>query len=144
MVWINFLKYLIGFNDEHFKMNPKAFFTRDYFPKNLRLNLMQTMLSRAMIYMTGVHSFFHWSSNAILTNFILTSGKCSLTFSIGKRLKIVDVNKMAGLGLRSPQRLHIHVGSLKMTQWLEHLKPMLEVRNLLRTPMLTLNKVIFN
>ena len=102
---------------------------------------MQTLLSRAYVYMMGTHSFFHSSNHSAVREIILNAGKCSITFSIGNQLNLGIVNKIAGLALRSSQRLHLHIGSIRMPLWEKELKPTLKVKNLLRTPIVIINKV---
>ncbi len=122
--------------------NPKAFFTSDFIQENLHIPLAQIMLTRSSsIYQVGSHTFTHMTQHWALRNLIANPGKCSITFSIGNRLDIVLANKISSLALRSPQRVHIHIGTVRMTLWKKKLKLKLKVRNLLRTSIVTLNKV---
>lgn len=131
----------LGFIDYVFLDNPKAYFTRDFIQKNQHIPLAQILLTRATLFQVGIHTFTHMTKHSILRKLIANPGKCLMTFTIGNHLDINIVNKVASLALRSPQRLHIHVGTARMTQWKKELKPKLKVRNLVRSPIVILSKV---
>ncbi len=129
------------FNDDKFTLNPRVYFTRDFIIKHQHISLTQLLLSRSAKMDLGVHSFYPWSSHSIVRELMLNAGTCSLTFSFGHRLEIAHMNKIASLALRASKRLHVHIGTMKMTPWERKRKPKLKVRNLLRTPIVLLNKV---
>ncbi len=129
-----------GFDDNAFGPNPKTYFTHDFISKNMQFGIVQLLVSREPVVM-GAHSFQHWSNNQALKAFILTAPKCALTFSLGQVMPIAMINKMAAVALRSSRRVHLHIGSAKMTLWARKRKPALKVRNTLRSPLIIINKV---
>ncbi len=130
-----------GFLDNNlFANHAKSYFTRDFIVQRIQFDVIQTILRRDFFYF-GLHTLHPWVHDAYLKQFILTPAKCSVTFSIGHRVQLTHVNRMASLAIRSSRRVHFHVGSLAMPIWNKKVHPKLKAKNLLRSPLVILNKV---
>ena len=129
-----------GFDDDIFAQSPRSYFTQDIIIKHLHFGVTQTILTRDVLIM-GVHAFHHWSNSAYFRDFVFTAPRCSISFSIGNKLNITYANRLTALTMRSPQRVHLHIGSVIKPLWAQHKKPSIKVRNLIRSPLVILNKV---
>ncbi len=132
--------YNLGFNENLLEENTKAFFTTDYLLKHVHIDIMQTQIAREYLRI-GAHTFHHWPSSEFLKLFILSPSKCSIAFSVGQKLDIKYINRLTALIMSSPQRVHLHVGSVRMSQWGRKKKPNIKVRNMLRSPIIVINQV---
>ncbi len=131
----------LGFYDElRLNRNSRAFFTSDFIFKNIHIDISKTRLIRGVLAI-GAHTFHPWSRDNFLRDFMLASPTCSISISVGDKMDIKYINRISAFTMLAPHRVHIHVGSVRMSLWAKEQKPNLKVRNLFRTPLTVLNKV---
>ncbi len=129
---------------EHFiHNNPKSYWTQDFILQSMNINLVQAALGREPEWGLNIAVFVahHWPTPFHLGAFMNTISDCGITLSLGKRVNLQLVNRMAALAQKSPNRVHIHTGSLAMPIWNKKAKKYFRMRNTFRSPHIILNKV---
>ncbi len=122
--------------------NPKSFWTTEYINEFMHFEMAQLHLGHESIGF-GAHLFFLNSryNETHLTKFIMSPFQCAITISLAKKLDIAIINRVAYLAIRSPSRVHLHIGSMTLKLAKEFSRKFFKIRNRFRSPHVVISKV---
>ncbi len=133
-----------AFDNTMVAKNPKSYWTSKFINEHMHFEMLQLHLGHESTGF-GVHTFLQRPSieQEHFQRLIMSPFQCSITISVAKKLDINIINRMAYLAVRSPSRVHLHIGAMTLKLAKVFGRKYFKVRNRFRSPHVVISKVIY-